>query len=159
MSKRKDNGQFLPGNSGNPKGRPSTEVSTIRKQLAAQYEEIIAVIRQAALGGDMQACKMILDRICPALKPQTAPTTIKLPPDADMTQIAEIFIRASAKGNLPPDIAAQMVSAIGQLARIAVIKENLPKPEDDDDVISHIRISIIGEDGIERDLNPKSPTT
>lgn len=151
--KRKANGQFLPKNSGNPRGRPTTEAAAIRKQLAINHEEIIEVLRQAARGGDIQACKLILDRICPPLKPQAAPVVISLPPEGDLTQIAEALIKASAEGRLSPDIAAQMVASISQLARITVIKENLPKPENDDDVINHIRISIIGEDGIERDLN------
>ncbi|MBS0289160.1 MAG: hypothetical protein JSS07_03865 [Proteobacteria bacterium] len=154
MVQRKENGQFMAGKSGNPSGRPSTEITAIRKELAAHSKAIIQVVKNAALGGDMQACKMILDRICPPFKPQAAPVVISLPPGSDFTQIAEALIKASAEGLLPPDIGAQMVASIGQLARIAVIKENLPQPENDEDILRHIRISIIGEDGIERDMDP-----
>lgn len=154
MKKRKDNGQFLKGVSGNSSGRPITETTNIRKQLAANHEEIINAIRNAALGGDMQACKLILDRICPPLKAQAAPITIKLPYDGDLTQIAKAFIEAGAEGHISPEIAAQMVSAVGQLARISEIKEKL-EPEEVGEPLTHIRISIIGEDEIERDINPK----
>jgi len=156
MVQRKENGQFKPGKSGNPSGRPNTEITAIRKELATHSKAIIQVVTNAALEGDMQACKMIFDRICPTLKPQAAPVVISLPPGSDLTQIAEALIKASAEGVLPPDIGAQMVASIGQLARIAVIKENLPQPENEDDVLRHIRISIIGEDGIEKFIDPKS---
>lgn len=154
MKERKDNGQFMPGRSGNPKGRPTTESAIIRKQLAINYEDIINTIRSAALGGDMQACKLILERICPPLKPQAAPIVIKLPRDGDLTQIAKAFVKASAEGHISPEVAAQMISAIGQLARITEINEKI-KPEEEEEPLSLIRIRVIGEDGIERDLNPR----
>ncbi|MBS0290289.1 MAG: hypothetical protein JSS07_09695 [Proteobacteria bacterium] len=123
MTHRKENGQFLRGKSGNPNGRPTSETTAIRAQLAQNHKEIIGVVQKAALGGDMQACKMVLDRICPPLKPQAAPMVINLPSEGDITQIAETFIRATADGCLSPDIAAQIVSAVGQLARIVEVTE------------------------------------
>jgi hypothetical protein len=152
MARRKSNGQFMPGKSGNPNGRPATESAAIRKQLAANYEAIIQAVRSAALGGDMQACKMILERICPPLKAQGAPVIINLPPEGDMIQIAEALIRAAAEGSLAPDTAAQMVSAVGQLARITEIKEDLSKSEDECELVEKIEIIIIDSDGVKRDL-------
>ncbi len=142
MAARKKNGQFIRGKSGNPTGRPHTETAAIRKQLISNSEAVIQVVTNAALGGDLQACRMILDRISPSLKAQTAPVAIHLPPEGDMTQLAEALIRAAAQGTLPIDIAAQMVSAVGQLARITEIKDHLPKL-DGDPIFTGIEIEII----------------
>lgn len=150
MTNRTENGQFSSGKSGNPKGRPSTNTAAIRKLLASNAKSIIQVIQSAALRGDLQACKMILDRICPPLKAQTEPVVINLP-SGDMTQIAEAFIRAAAGGSLSPDISAQMVTAVGQLARITEVKEHLPKPEEEKDPITEIRINIIDPKGLLED--------
>lgn len=148
MNARNNNGHFKSGQSGNPRGRPTTKSSAIREKLMIDHDAIIEVLRQAALGGDMQACKLILERTCPALKPQALPVTVALPPEGDMTQIAETLIRAAASGRLAPDVASQMIGAIGQLARITQIKEHLHKSEDlEDESISGIRIRIINEKG------------
>lgn len=141
----------MPGRSGNPKGRPGTQSSEIRKLLAVEHEAIIQAVRNAALGGDMQACKMILDRICSPLKAQGAPVIINLPPEGDMAKIAEALIRAAADGSLAPDTAAQMVSAVGQLARITEIKEDL-KSNEESELIDKIEIVLIDSDGMKKEL-------
>lgn len=146
VSDRKTNGQFKKGRSGNIKGRPLLESTKIRQQLSCNSNEIIEVIRKAALGGDMQACKMIIDRICPPLKAQAAPVVIKMPHNGDMMLIAEALLKATAKGELAPDIAAQMVAAVGKLATIAKIKEDLPKPKDNV-IFDKIQIQVVDSKG------------
>lgn len=147
MTSRERNGQFRAGRSGNPRGRPSADTMTIRKQLTKNHEDIIEVIRQAALGGDMQASKMILDRICPPLKAQSVPVAVTLPLEGDMTQIAKELIKAGAEGRLSPDVAAQMVSAVAQFARITEIKGKLPEPESEDSIITKVEIHVVRPDG------------
>lgn len=123
MSKRKENGQFLPGKSGNPSGRPSSEAADIRKKLSANAEGVIKVVMDSALGGDLQACKLILERISPPLKAQAANVTINIPDSGDMARTAETLIKAAANGDLPPDVASQMITAVGQLAHIVEVTE------------------------------------
>lgn len=123
MSQRTKSGRFLPGISGNPVGRPGSESAEIRKQLSMYSHEVIQVVTSAALGGDLQACKMILDRISPPLKAQAATISVSLPAEFAMDQTAQSFITAAAEGSLPPDIAVQMVTAVGHLARIVEVTE------------------------------------
>lgn len=149
MTDREENGQFKRGRSGNPKGRPTLQTTAIRKQLALNYKEVLQVIRKAALCGDMQACKMILDRICPPLKPQATPITMNLPPESNMTQIAEAILRACSDGSIPPDIGAQMVAAIGHCARI---NAHFPK-EEEEVLIDKIQIQVIDDEGNITHLN------
>lgn len=146
MSDRKINGQFKKGCSGNLKGRPSSESTKIRQQLSCNSNELIEVIMKAAIGGDMQACKIIMDRICPPLKAQAAPVAIKLPRKANMMKIAELLIKEAAIGSIPPDVAAQMMSAVGQLAQVAKINDGLPKPEETN-IINSIELRLIDREG------------
>ena len=120
---RLPNGRFSPGASGNPTGRPRTESAALRSQLAEHGSAIAAVVVEAAIGGDLHAAKLILDRISPPLKAQAAPILLDLPRPANATSTAAAIIRAAADGDLPPDVAAQLVAAVGALARIIEVDE------------------------------------
>lgn len=65
---------FKKGTSGNPAGRKpgQTPGAQIRKAIEERKDEIVQAVIQAAVGGDMTACKMLLDRITPPLKPVAA---------------------------------------------------------------------------------------
>jgi len=107
--------------SGNPSGRPKTESVRLRATLAEHGEDVAKVVLDAALAGDLQAAKLVLDRISPPLKAQAAPVRLDLPNCENATATAAAIIHAVADGDLPPDIAAQLVTAAGTLARIIEI--------------------------------------
>ncbi len=123
MTDRLPDGRFRAGKSGNPSGRPKTESARLRAILAEQGEDIVKVVLDAALAGDLQAAKLVLDRISPPLKAQAAPVLLDLPRPDNATDTAAAIIRAAADGELPPDIAAQLVATVGTLARIIEIDE------------------------------------
>jgi hypothetical protein len=67
------NGRWLPGNSANPAGRPRgwdfrRIVQEKAKELGLPVEQIIwevfLAMREAATGGDVQAGKLVIDRLC-----------------------------------------------------------------------------------------------
>jgi len=120
---RLSNGRFSPGASGNPSGRPSTESTALRAQLAEHGSAIAAVVVEAAIGGDLHAAKLVLDRISPPLKAHAAPILLDLPGPANATSTAAAIIRAAVDGDLPPDVAAQLVAAVGTLTRIIEVDE------------------------------------
>jgi hypothetical protein len=64
---------FQPGKSGNPKGRKpgQTPGAQIRKAIEERKDDILQTVINAAVNGDMTACKMLLDRITPSLKPNS----------------------------------------------------------------------------------------
>lgn len=75
ITKRKPT-QFQPGKSGNPRGRPkgSKNKATLLKEamqhkadlmLTRDVPKVLKTVLQAAIAGDMQAAKMILDRAVP----------------------------------------------------------------------------------------------
>jgi hypothetical protein len=107
MSRKVVGRPWSKGQSGNPNGRPDGALSRkclhVRQLLDANAEQVIAQVVTAALGGDMQACKMILDRISPV--PRDRPITVALPEirdaEAAMTALAAI-VGSVADGVVSP---------------------------------------------------------
>lgn len=64
--------QFKRGQSGNPKGKPrgarNKSTLTAEKLLEGSLDKICQRIEEEALNGNMQAAKMILDRVLPCKK-------------------------------------------------------------------------------------------
>ncbi len=117
--------KFAPGQSGNPKGRPhkASTAQALRQRLSKDVDSIIATVVQAALRGDVQAAKLVLERVIPALKPQELATAIELPTAGTLTDQGRAVLGAVAAGTLPPAQGAQLLGAIAQLGRVAEIDE------------------------------------
>lgn len=116
-------GRFSPGTSGNPQGRPKSESTALRESLATGAAEVVRVILDAAKAGDMHACKIVLDRLLPPLKATAQCVQLALPESASPLDTARAILSATASGTLAPDIAAQLVSAVGAFCRIEEIEE------------------------------------
>ncbi len=118
---------FKPGQSGNPAGKPpgAKNRTTVLAQslFDGEAEALTRKIIELAKAGDMQALKVCIDRLCPPMKAQSAPVQVEIPETDSMSDIASAFIKAAADGRLPPDVAAQLVSAVGTLARVVEIDE------------------------------------
>ena len=118
---------FKPGNSGNPLGRPAGAKNRTTMMVQALFdgeaELLIRKVIELAKAGDMQALRVCIDRLCPPLKAHAAPIELEIPETENISEIANAFIRAAANGRLPPDIASQLVGAVGTLARVVEIDE------------------------------------
>ena len=84
---------------------------------------MVTAILNAAKDGDMQAAKIVLDRLLPPLKATAPPIHIPLAVDQSPLAIARAVIVAAAAGSLPPDIAALLVTAAGTLARVEEVED------------------------------------
>ncbi|RKD75785.1 DUF5681 domain-containing protein [Kushneria marisflavi] len=121
---RGDRGRFKKGRSGNPAGRPKGSVNTqLRKQLEPHTPALVEKVVQAALAGDMAAMKLCLDRILPPLKASAQTINVDLPNDGSLSDTARAFVDAAARGDIPGDLAAQLVQAIGQTARVIEVDD------------------------------------
>jgi len=115
--------KFKPGESGNPNGRPKdkTPATLLRKSIADDMPTIIKTLVGLAKGGDVQAAKVLLDRVCPTLKPQAMP--ISLPVNGTLAEQGNEIIRATMSGQIPPDIGSQLINALANQAKIVEIDE------------------------------------
>jgi hypothetical protein len=115
--------KFKQGVSGNPKGRPAnkTPATLIRKSIVDDIPDIIAKLVELAKEGDVQAAKVLLDRVCPALKPQAVP--ISLPVSDSLAEQGNEIIRATMQGQIPPDIGSHLISALANQAKIIEVDE------------------------------------
>ncbi len=108
-------GHFLKGNNGGPgrpKGIPNKTAVLVRGLWSDQAGEVAKKVLALALTGDLEACRLVLDRMFP--KPKDAPVCIDLPNintvDGIPTLTAEL-LKATASGVLTP-MEAQTLSGI-----------------------------------------------
>ncbi len=69
----------------------------------------------------MAAAKVLLDRGCPALKPQAMP--ICLPVNGSLAEQGGEIIKATMAGQIPPDIGSQLITALAAQSKIIEIDE------------------------------------
>ena len=117
--------RWQPGETGNPKGRPpgQSEITRLRASLAGDVPEILAGLVLAAKGGDVQAARLILERILPPVKAIEQAIELQLPADGTLTAKASAVLSAAAAGELAPGQAAQLIAALGTLAKIHEVDE------------------------------------
>lgn len=118
---RNSNGTFKSGISGNPGGR-SGDTQALRAKLAKGADAIAKTVMDAAKAGDMQACRLILERLVPALKPTSDPVRFELD-DSDLPSAAKSIMRAVASGELAPDQGKSLIEALGAVARVIEVAE------------------------------------
>ena len=125
MTKKRPPNQWQPGQTGNPKGRPpgQSEITRLRAALAGDVPEILAGLVRAAKGGDVQAARLILERVLPPLKGIEQAVELQLPTDGTLTAKAAAVLTAAAAGALAPGQAAQLIAALGTLAKIHEVDE------------------------------------
>ena len=114
---------FPPGVSGNPKGRPKGIVDkrqALRQRLGKQAADILETVIQAALKGDIDACKLVLERTIPRLKSEHPPFSVEIQGDT-FTERGISLLQQIASGKLPPDVGLQMMNTLFNLAKL---KEN-----------------------------------
>lgn len=125
MTEKKRVGKWKPGVSGNPKGKTpgSGELQKLRATLAADVPGILAGLVTAAKGGDVQAARLILERILPPVKAMEQAVALQLPDGGTLTAQGRAVLSAVAAGELAPSQGATLLGAIGTLARITEIDE------------------------------------
>ena len=121
--------RFKPGESGNPKGRPrlSPVQIDLRRQIREAAPGIVARLVELAEDGDVPAMKLCLDKVLPNLKPQDEAVSLNL--GATPADSARLVLAAVGAGELTPDAAATLLSALAAQARIIEASELLARIE------------------------------
>ena len=119
----KESTKFKAGMSGNPAGRPKdkTPATLLRKSILDDMPDIILKLVEQAKNGDVQAAKILLDRCCPALKPQAM--AINLPVNGTLAEQGGEIIRATLSGVIPPDIGSQLITALSNQGKLIELQE------------------------------------
>jgi hypothetical protein len=88
-------GRWLPGVSGNPRGRVAgvpNKRSPLEARVAEHGEAIMDKVIEAALAGDLQAANIALQRISPPLRARAEKVAFELDPDAPYAQQASAVL-------------------------------------------------------------------
>jgi hypothetical protein len=114
---------FKKGESGNPQGRPAgmTSGAKLRKSIETKSTAILKTVIQAAIEGDINACKILLDRICPVLKPQAIAVTV--PQGGTLADSGSNILAAALGGSIPTDAAAQLIGALANQGKLIELQE------------------------------------
>jgi len=112
------------GESGNPRGRPrgAGEIGRLRATIGQALPDILAGLIEKAQAGDVQAARLLLERVVPPVKPVELPEAVPLE-GGTLTERGQSVLRLLAAGEIGPGQAAALLGAIGQLARVAEIDE------------------------------------
>lgn len=97
-------------------------MAKLRASIAGHVPEIIGQLVEAAKGGDVQAARLLLERVLPPMKPTELAVPLALP-DGSLTEQGRAVLAAVSVGDLAPGQGAQLLAAIGALARVAEIDE------------------------------------
>jgi hypothetical protein len=108
------------GKSGNPAGRKagSGTLTPLREQIAEHLPAIIGKLVELAKGGDVAACRVLLERCIPVLKPAELPAPLALPADAPLPLQGAAVLAATAAGDLAPGQGAEILGALASQAKL-----------------------------------------
>jgi hypothetical protein len=108
------------GQSGNPAGRKAgtATLAPLREQIAEHLPEIIGKLVELAKGGDVAACRVLLERCIPVLKPAELPAPLALPADAPLPLQGAAVLAATAAGDLAPGQGAEILGALASQAKL-----------------------------------------
>lgn len=116
-------GQWLPGTSGNPAGRPrgspNRAHANLRQLLEEHAEDVVGAVVRAARAGDMLAAKLILDRVLP--RRICRPLDVaQLPPinsAADACGALAAIVTATLKGDISSSEARELACVVDAYRR------------------------------------------
>ncbi len=120
---RLENGQFAPGVSGNPNGRPAGRRNKATEMLEAMMAEdwraVAEGLMEAAKKGNASAAKVVLDRVAPP--PRGRPVQLDLPPvntAEDVDTALNVVLAAVGDGAVTPSEAATVAGILEAKRRV-----------------------------------------
>ena len=123
--KRLSNGQFAPGVSGNPQGRPAGRRNKATELLEAMmiedWEAVAKGLVEAAKKGNASAARAVLDRVAP--KPRGRTVALELPPVetvADVDKALNVVLGGIGAGTITPSEAATIAGILEAKRRVIV---------------------------------------
>lgn len=119
----------------NPKGRKrglADRRLTLKEETVEKTKEVLQIVYQRAIDGDMQAAQIMLDRTMPRLKAQSKLIQFEFDIESSMTDRAEMVMAAIAKGDVAPDVGNSLIDSMSKvhgLRQIDDLAERIAKLE------------------------------
>lgn len=123
-------GRWQPGQSGNPAGRtPGTgEVARLRARIAERVPEILDKLTELATAGDVQAARLLLERVLPPVKAVELPIELVIG-EGGLGDQARHMLAGATQGVLAPDQASALLGALAAVAKITETDELIKRIE------------------------------
>lgn len=112
---------FQKGQSGNPAGRPKNpkhSSSALRSQIATELPAIITSLITLAKSGDATAAKVLMDKCLPTVRPESLPRALPGLGEGSPAERAESVMQSLASGQLSPDLAVMILTALAKVKEI-----------------------------------------
>lgn len=124
MANKTPSNLWKTGQSGNPAGRPPGQsvITRLRAQIEPDAPAILQVMVAAAKGGDIQAARLILERIIPPVKPTEQAIELPLMGDS-LAEMGKAVLAGISAGEIAPAQGSQLIDSIGALSRLIQIDE------------------------------------
>lgn len=119
-------GQWKPGESGNPRGRPPGRPDRrllATEQMLSEMRAIVSVLVGKALEGDTNAASIVLAKVIPSIKAQMERVNFSFSADAPISQQVAQVLDAIAAGAVAPDVGRLIIDSIARLADVRATEE------------------------------------
>lgn len=117
---------FKKGVSGNPSGRPAGRPdrrTKLRALIEPSAPELIQAAITAAMGGDGQMMKLILDRILPPLKPDSEAVPVQVDLSGSPIEQSQEILKGVSDGLISIENAVNLLMGISVSMKIREISE------------------------------------
>lgn len=125
--------KFTHGNTASKgKGRPKGS-GCYRAELNAaigktEFSALVRHLYGLAMGGDMTAAHVLINRLVPPLRPKDEPIRVKLP-HGDVLEQARALVAAVADGQITPGDGKALLDALAAVVKIQEITELVKRVE------------------------------
>lgn len=116
---------FTKGKSGNPHGRPkgTTKIEKLRALIEPEAPALFKVAIAAAKKGDATMMRLLLERVCPPLKADSAAVQVDIDLSGTPVDQAREILQAATAGKLSIDDASRLLQGIAAQCRIQEITD------------------------------------
>lgn len=94
-----------------------------RKEIEKALPSILEAVIGQAKNGDIQAAKILIDKLCPNLRPVALPINLPMPTNGVLSEMGEEILNATMTGGISPDIGSMLITALANQAKIIEISD------------------------------------